>query len=171
MQPCRADLALVRADPRRPRIQYGSDAGAGCEADDGGESGSAVLEFIFLALLLLIPVVYLILTVGQIQGASYATVGAADQAARVYASAENEGQGRDRAGQAAMLAVTEYGFDANSLVLEYVCTDGACLAPGSNITVTVRLQVPLPLVPQLPGMGLAATTVSSSATQIVGRFR
>lgn len=41
------------------------------------------MEFIFLAVLLMVPVAYLILTVGQVQGGAYAVVGAADQAAKV----------------------------------------------------------------------------------------
>ena len=48
------------------------------------ERGSAVVEFTFLALLLMVPLVYFIITVSQIQGGSFAVVGAADQAAKVY---------------------------------------------------------------------------------------
>ncbi|WP_375134948.1 TadE/TadG family type IV pilus assembly protein, partial [Arthrobacter sp. HMWF013] len=47
------------------------------------EQGSAVVEFTFLALLLMVPLVYFIITIGQLQGGSFAVVGAADQAAKV----------------------------------------------------------------------------------------
>ena len=53
-------------------------------ARDPGEEGSAVVEFVALAVLLLIPIIYLILTVGRLQAASYAVSTAAREAARAY---------------------------------------------------------------------------------------
>ena len=57
----------------------------GKDSPDANEDGSAAVEFVFLGVLLLIPLVYLILTAGQVQGAAYAMVGAAEHAAKVYA--------------------------------------------------------------------------------------
>ena len=48
------------------------------------ERGSASLEFITVGLLLLLPVVYLVLTLAALQGASLAVEGATRQAARVF---------------------------------------------------------------------------------------
>src|SRR6478752_1023292 len=68
---------------------------------DGGdaERGSAVVEFTFLCLLLMVPVVYFIITVGLLQGGSFAVVGAADQAAKVYVAQPDAASGRAAAGQ------------------------------------------------------------------------
>ncbi len=46
------------------------------------DEGSAAVEFLMLTLLLLIPIVYLVLAVFTIQGASFAAAGAARDAAR-----------------------------------------------------------------------------------------
>lgn len=134
------------------------------------EAGSAVVEFTFLGTLLLIPVVYLVLAVGSLQGGSFASVGAADQAAKVFAASESVDQGRQRAGQAAMLAVTDHGFSRSDLTMDISCTDGTCLEPGSMVTVRVSVDVPMPLIPTMPGLDLTAATVDARATEIVERF-
>jgi Flp pilus assembly protein TadG len=133
------------------------------------ERGSAVVEFVFLGVLLLVPVVYLVLTVGQVQGASFAVVGAADQAAKVYADAPTAREGDSRAREAVRLALSDFGFEEQDATVEITC-GGECLTPGSMVTVTVALHVPLPLVPSVAGTYPSAARVDSSATQIVERF-
>ena len=54
------------------------------------------MEFIFASTVLLIPMVYLILAAGQLQGGSYAVVGAADHAAKVFAIAQTPAQAEIR---------------------------------------------------------------------------
>lgn len=139
------------------------------EAARTDDDGSAVLEFTFLGLLLLVPVVYLVLTVGQLQGAAFAVVGAADQAAKVFVDSESPEQAHERARQAALMAATDFGFEAEALAVEVTC-GGVCLEPGSSVTVDVALDVPLPLIPTMPGLNTSAATVDSTATQLVERF-
>lgn len=133
------------------------------------DDGSAVLEFTFLGLLLLVPVIYLVLTVGQLQGGAFAVVGAADQAAKVFVDSDSPDQAHLRAEQAALLAVTDFGFPPEAASVVITC-GGGCLEPGSSVSVAVELKVPLPLIPQLPGLNTYAATVDSSATQLVERF-
>jgi hypothetical protein len=45
------------------------------------------------------------------------------------------------------------------------------MAPGSAVTVTVQLTVPLPFVPFSEVLNLNAGQLSATATQLVGRFR
>lgn len=135
-----------------------------------GEEGSAIVEFIFLSVLLMIPVVYLVLTLGQLQGGAYAVVGAADQAAKVYVGNGDESGSQQAAEQAVILAVEDMGFAAADAQLQITCA-GDCSAPGSVIHATVRLRVPLPIVSALPGVRLDAAIVEASATQKVGRYR
>lgn len=142
------------------------------QADTGagrGEEGSAVVEFIFLGLVLLVPVVYLIVTAGQVQGAAFAAVGAAEAAAKVYVDAEDPVAGEQRARAAAELAFSDFGFEAGDMLLDISCS-AQCLEPGSTATALVRFDVPLPLSAGLPGMDLAPVTVDSSSTQIVERY-
>lgn len=137
-----------------------------------GEQGSAVVEFTFLGLLLMVPVVYFIITIGQIQGGSFAVVGAADQAAKVFVTQPDASSGRAAAEQAAMVALADYGHPARNAGVEIRCDSGGdCMAAGSAVTVTVRLTVPLPFVPFGEALRLNAGHLSASATQVVGRFR
>lgn len=141
----------------------------GRRVDLAAERGSAVVEFVFLGLLLLVPVVYLVLTVGQLQGGSFAVVGAADQAAKVYADAPTPQEGDARAREAALVALADFGFGADQAAVEIACSE-ACLAPGSTVTVVVRLAVPLPLMPAFVGSHPSVATVDAASTQIVERF-
>ena len=139
---------------------------------DGAERGSAVVEFTFLGLLLMVPVVYFIITVGQVQGGSFAVVGAADQAAKVFVTQPDGPSGRAAAEQAAMVALADYGHPAGNAGVEIRCDPGGdCMGAGSAVTVTVRLTVPLPFVPFGDALRLNASQLSASSTQIVGRFR
>ena len=140
--------------------------------DDVGQRGSAVVEFTFLGLLLMVPVVYFIITVGQLQGGSFAVVGAADQAAKVFVAQPDAPSGRAAAEQATMVALADYGHPAGNASVEIHCdSDRDCTAAGSAVTVTVRLTVPLPFAPFGEAMPLNAGQLSASATQVVGRFR
>ena len=56
------------------------------------EDGSASLEFITAGMLLLLPLVYLVLTMAAIQAGAFAVEGAARQAARVYVQSGTVGE-------------------------------------------------------------------------------
>lgn len=133
------------------------------------DAGSAVLEFTFLGLLLLVPVVYLVLTVGAVQGASFAVVGAADQAAKVFVDSDNPAEAHARAQEAVNLTVNDFGFPPQDAAVTITC-GGTCLEPGSSVTVDVTLKVPLPLIPTMSGLNTSAATVDSRSTQLVERF-
>jgi Flp pilus assembly protein TadG len=179
MLSCRfAETACINASPgheRRPALTRGCRPGPGLIAGSGkstqGERGSAVVEFTFLALLLMVPLVYFIITVGQIQGGAFAVVGAADQAAKVYVAQPDAESGRTAAEQAVMIALADYGHPADNARMDASCQPSDCLAPGSAVTVTVHLTVPLPFVPFSDSFRLNASQLDASATQVVGRFR
>ena len=139
------------------------------QANDG-ERGSAVVEFVFLGLVLLVPVIYFVLTVGQLQAGSFAVVGAADQAAKIYVTAGSAPDATAQARQAALLVLNDFGFDPASAKIDIRCS-GDCLTPGSSVTVEVRLGVSLPLLPGSRGVADSAVAVEASATQLVERFR
>lgn len=165
---------LLDATCTRPGTYNASGPRSGQAAGERairGEQGSAVVEFTFLALLLMVPLVYFIITVGQIQGGAFAAVGAADQAAKVYVAQPDAETGRVAAEQAVMLALADYGHPADNARMEVSCVPADCLAPGSAVTVTVRLTVPLPFLPFGESFRLNASQLDASATQIVGHFR
>ncbi|XAS66160.1 hypothetical protein V3C33_11665 [Micrococcaceae bacterium Sec5.7] len=176
--PQRSVPGIRRAVRRRISDALCLDASTSCGVAQGSkragtqrERGSAVVEFTFLALLLMIPLVYFIITMGQIQGGSFAVVGAADQAAKVYVAQADAHSGRTAAEQAALLALADYGHPAENARVEASCDPSDCMAAGSAVTVTVHLTVPLPFVSFGEAFRLSASELSASATQIVGRFR
>jgi hypothetical protein len=141
------------------------------EVTDPGEQGSAVVEFTFLALLLMVPLVYFIITVGQIQGGSFAVVGAADQAAKVFVAQPDAESGQAAAEQAVLIALADFGHDASTAQVATRCDPADCQGAGTAVTVTVNLTVPLPFAPFTDDFRLQASEVEASSTQLVGRFR
>jgi len=144
---------------------------ANSRAAEHREKGSAVVEFTFLALLLMVPLVYFIITVGQIQGGSFAVVGAADQAAKVFVAQPDAASGQAAAEQATLIALADFGHDARAARVSTRCDPVDCQAAGTAVTVTINLTVPLPFVPFNDDFKLHASEVEASSTQLVGRFR
>ena len=67
------------------RARLGGLADRACSGGD--DAGNAIVEFLGAALLLLVPLVYLVLVLGRLQAATFATAGAAREAARAYTAA------------------------------------------------------------------------------------
>lgn len=133
-----------------------------------GDEGSAVVEFVALGTLLLVPVVYFVLAVAQVQAGAFAVVAAAQQASQVLARAEPGELSQAGLNAAAQLAAADQGFAQDRLAIRLECSDGACVAPGAVATVHATLEVPLPLVPGFTDLDVAVLT--SSATVVVGRY-
>ena len=112
-----------------------------------GDEGSAVVEFVGLTLVLLVPLVYLVLVVGRLQAATFAVEGAAREAARVFVASDEPADAAPRALAAAGVAFADQGMpDDPADAVSIACSD-TCLTPGSEVTVDVEVRVPLPFVP------------------------
>lgn len=150
--------------PKRP---VPSKAILAKESARAQESGSAMIEFIFLVTMLLVPLIYLVIAAGALQSATYAAVGAADHGAKVFVSAESEGQANARVADAVHRAAANMGIDGARTSFSYSCS-GPCLSPGSTVTVRVSIDTVLPLLPSSwsPRTG----SVKSSATHRVDRY-
>lgn len=113
-----------------------------------GDEGSSVVEFLGLSLVLLIPLVYLVVTLGRLEAATFATEGAAREAARTYVAADGSAEGAQRAAAAAGIALRDQGFDDDpTTALTLTCSAVPCLAPGSDVAAQIEVRVPLPFVP------------------------
>jgi hypothetical protein len=137
------------------------------------EAGSASLEFITAGLLLLVPIVYLVIAVAGIQGGSLAAEGAARAAARVFVQAQNETQARQRAMRAVVFALSDLGIAPDQAQVDIGCGPhpDTCLTRRGTVTVTVRVAVALPLVPDVLDVRTAASIpVTASATSRVSRL-
>jgi len=136
------------------------------------ERGSAALEFITAGILMLVPLVYLVLTLAQLEAATFAAEGAVRQATRVFVTASTESRGREQAALAIEDALVDAHLSPNQSRIEVTCspTPTRCLMPQSWITTRATISVPLPFVPSLFNLEkYARVSVVAEATERVAR--
>jgi hypothetical protein len=138
-----------------------------------GERGSALVEFLGVSLVLLVPLVYLILTMTRIQAASFAAEGAAREAGRLIAHAETIDDGVAAAQLGVELAFADQGLEVDGAsALEVACSVPDCLEAGEYVSVVVATEVSLPLVPDFLAGSLPTTvSISADAMTAVSGFR
>ena len=137
------------------------------------ETGMASLEFITAGLVLLVPLVYLVLTMSALQGAAFAVEGASRQAARVFVQSPSAADAQSGARRAVEFALADYGLDLDDVDIRVTCSpDPAdCLTRRGFVTVDVATRVTLPLVPPVLDLDVPLSVpLSSSSTQQVSRF-
>lgn len=110
------------------------------------DEGSALVEFVWLAVLLMIPLAYVVLAAVSVQRAAFAETAAAREAARAYATAGSDAVGEARAEAAVALAMHDQGVDWQPTDRVVSCGD-CSYAPGSTFTVDLHTVVALPFVP------------------------
>ncbi len=125
---------------------------AGHDADDA-ERGSAIIEFAVIFVTIVVPLVYVIVTMAGVQRAMLATSAAAREAGRLMAVADDERTGRLRAERAVddILANHQLTDRARrSVRITATCPDhgegcgnGTGFAPGATIEVTITYRVPV----------------------------
>lgn len=137
------------------------------------EEGSASLEFITAGMILLLPIVYLILTMAAVQAGALAVEGAARQAVRVFVQADDERSAQLQAERAVEFALADYGLDADAAEISVTCSPkpGDCLHRTGRVTVTVGVSIAMPLVPAaLTVNAPVSVPLQATATQRVSRF-
>lgn len=137
------------------------------------EVGSALVEFTWLAIILMVPLLYIVLSVFEVQRAAFGVSTAARSAGRAVTNAPSEAAVAERARTAAALALRDQHLEPDAGSLDLACTpDPAnCLAPGSVVTVTVRQDVPLPLLPALLGGNRPSVRVEAEHSVPYGTYR
>jgi Flp pilus assembly protein TadG len=126
------------------------------------DDGTAIVEFVWLAVLLLVPLLYVVLTAVTLQRAAFGVTTAAREAARAYATAGSDGLGEQRAEAAAHLAMGDQGVQWAPDGRVVSC-GGCTYAAGSAFAVDLHERVRLPLVPRwlCGGRCVAGITVSA----------
>lgn len=153
------------------RVSTGDEPLTGDDPLTGDERGSASLEFILVGVVLLVPLVYLVVTLGLIQGQALGVEAAARHTARAVATASGADAASTRADRILAAVAEEYGIDPATLEVAITCgTAGSCPAAGELLTVTVTASVSLPLVPPVLGLDrLARVPVQAVSVQKVSR--
>lgn len=135
------------------------------------EDGSALVEFVWLSVILMIPLVYIVLSALSVQRASFAVTEAAREGARAYATAGSDAEGERRAEQAIALAMGDQGVNWSPSGRVVDCGD-CTYTPGSVFVVRLNTRVALPFVPSwLCGSRcVAGITVSAHHTERIDCF-
>jgi Flp pilus assembly protein TadG len=134
------------------------------------DEGTATIEFTFLAILLLVPLVYVVLSASQVQRNAYAAAEAARDAGRAYVRADTAGEGEREAYAAARLAFRDQGLELPQDAVRITCSANPCLTPGARVTVSIDARAVLPGVPSL-GRAAASVRVSAHHVEVVDAYR
>jgi len=137
------------------------------------ESGTALIEFIWLGLLLLVPLVYIMWSVFDAQRGAFAASSASRAAGRAFVLAPDQETAKDRAEAAVDIALIDQGVDPDDADVIITCEprQGQCLTSGSVITVEVVVQQPLPLVPSALGSSAPSVRLTSTHVEPYGTYR
>jgi hypothetical protein len=137
------------------------------------ERGSAIVEFVWLAILLLVPLLYIVLAVFDTQRAAYAASAAARSASRAFVTAPDQATAYARAEAAARLAFGDQGIEAADFTLTVTCRPDPwhCLTPGSVVSAEVRSAADLPLMPSVLGGNTPRIAVAAVHRSPYGTFR
>lgn len=137
------------------------------------QRGTALVEVTWLSLLLLVPLLYLVIAVFDVQRSAFGLSAAARAAGRAYATAPNEDDAWSRARLAARIALVDQHVDPDQVDLRVSChpVPTNCLAPGSVVDVDLAVQVRLPLAPDALGGDAPSIRVSAEHHEPYGTFR
>ena len=146
--------------------------------DDGArtvdDDGRALIEVVFLAVLLLIPVVYILIAVPRLQSATLAVTQAARDVGRLIET--TEATTADTAGNVARYALRDQHIDPETMHIRVVAPGGDCTSPevsashrpGATYNVCVIAGITLPGVPSV--LAGANNTVTGVYTVHIGEL-
>lgn len=148
------------------RARLGQIGGSGPDS----QAGSAIVEFVFLAVLMMVPLFYLVMVLARLQAGAYGVSAAAREAGRAYVTAQVPAQAPSRAESAAGLAFADQGFEKEGTI-KISCDVAPCLRPDGRVRITATVTVPMPLVPAFFS-GIVPVRIPVSATHVasVDRF-
>lgn len=131
----------------------------------GTEDGNALVEFVVLAAALLIPCLYLVLTLGNVQAAVFAADTISRDAARIHATEPDPGRAAERSARHTEMILEDHGLSADDVVT-LRCSEDPCATPGGTVTAQVRIPVPVPGLGPILGESGPVTVGASHAVQV-----
>lgn len=137
------------------------------------ERGSALVEVVWLAILLLVPLVYVLLAVFDVQRGSFGITAASRAAGRAYVLAPDDEAGLRQARAAARVALADQGMADAPFDLDIRCEPEPrnCHARGSTVTVRLSTRVLLPMAPQALGGDAPSFALDATHRVPVGRYQ
>jgi len=142
---------------------------ARARGDDGtADDGTAIVEFVWLGMLLLVPLVYVILFAFAVQRAAFAATESTRTAARAFVTTPNGdvAVAAARSNESARLTLDDHGVPASDrTIVAPVCRPAGakdstgetapCFTPGSAVVVEVDIDVQMPVLPAFGIRGAA----------------
>ena len=140
----------------------------------GDEDGSALVELTWLGILLLIPMLWIVLSVFEVQRGAFGVSGAARAAgAGLRAGARTTRSARRAPSRRLGRRSPTRGCPARRCEVTVTCTPypADCHSGTSVITVRVRSRVDLPLLPDVLGGGSPSFALDASHTVPIGQYQ
>ena len=134
------------------------------------DDGAAMIEFVLLAVMLAVPLSYLLIAVFDVQRNAFGASAATEEAARVFVRAPSTAEAERRANAAAAVALADQGLDTSDGELAISCSASPCLTPGASVRITFRTRVVLPLIPVFGGAGPVSIPIEATHTQVVDTY-
>jgi hypothetical protein len=127
----------------------------------------------WLGILLVLPVLWIVMSVFQVQRGAFGVSAAARAAARAYALAPDDASGLARARTAARTALDDQGVHGVSPDVRVTCTPypSDCHQGTSVITVSVHSRVVLPMMPSALGSNRPSFALDATQTVPIGQFQ
>ncbi|GAA1489893.1 hypothetical protein [Brachybacterium sacelli] len=154
-----ADTRGTRVGPRHRRSPIPASGGP------AAEDGNTIVEFVVLAAALLIPALYLVLTLGSVQAAVFAADTIARDAARIHAVEPDPDHATMRARQHTAMILEDYRLEASEVV-RISCSEDPCSSPGGTVSARVRIPVPVPGLGPILGETGPVAVGASHAVQV-----
>jgi hypothetical protein len=150
-------------------------------AAPGSQGGAAVVELLAGFLVLLVPLVYALVVVADVQRALLATSSAAREAGRVYVTASSRAEAERRAAVAYREVLANFGLRAGdpraALRVEAACPTGAPVGctggfgPCAEVRVVATYRVAVARLPLVGALGVPSVTVGATQRSRVDPFR
>lgn len=137
------------------------------------QRGSGLVEVVWMSIILLLPLLWVVLSVFEVQRGSFGVSGAARAAARAYALAPDDAAGERRATAVARRALADQGLTDVPVRVTVTCSPYPrdCHSGTSVITVRVDSAVTLPLLPDVLGGGAPTFRLSADHSVPIGRYQ
>jgi hypothetical protein len=126
------------------------------------------VEFSWLAIILLVPLIWVVISVFEVQQGAFA----ARAAGRAYALAPDDATGKDRADAVVRQVLADQGTPGQRARVKITCESPAdsCHVGTAVITVRVDSGVELPFFPAILGKGAASFSLDATHTVPIGQY-
>lgn len=134
------------------------------------DAGRASLEFLVFSVVLVIPTLFLGMSLYSITSATLATENAARNAVRIFVQSPDLSTAASQAERAAQGALANHGF-RELASMERSCQPSDCLTPGAMVRIRVGVDAPLFSTDLIPGAaGLTEVRIEAEATNKVSTY-